>query len=510
MSADGHAAAGKDGEPAGSGADPARGVEQPEAVFAGGEAGEALAGGVVGGDEQLLAVQHRGIGRARVVAVVEVEALQVGDDGALDGGVRHAVEVVVGEVRHAGTAAEELDEGEPVHGAGQLPGAPFVDPQHRGQVSDSGVVDVEGVGKQLADASVAAGSVDRARVAGRERALFIGKERGIPAGHGNTHLPQPQQVVPAPAAVVEERALSTDDVVLDRKRHRPRQRVPADRRSVRSCRTHGTSPASAYLRFAGCAVLSDAALQERNVERCPVPSQRSVTAALPIVSTARYRLSAAGSTIRGRAGRRRRSSANMPKGRARGVRPPAVQIRVSVSSVLPSTGSPTPPLVRRSAISTRTGSRQARRSFPAARLGCQDPTEPGYDEHSLESPVPLGGVGCDSDRPFRSASRRRGSTRSSPRPPRPARVASGGALRTRWRARGRGRPEGRGGRWTLMTDGKPRSRQLPAAPSSKNSQNGCARSGQVGPSLSPNHCRSGCDDSMPSQDHLLGWWALCS
>ena len=103
-------------------------------------------------------------------------------------------------------------------------------------------------------------------------ALFIGKERGIPAGHGNTHLPQPQQVVPAPAAVVEERALSTDDVVLDRKRHRPRQRVPADRRSVRSCRTHGTSPASAYLRFAGCAVLSDAALQERNVERCRLRS----------------------------------------------------------------------------------------------------------------------------------------------------------------------------------------------------------------------------------------------
>ena len=509
MAADGHAVAREDGEPAGPGADFARGVEQAEAVFAGGEAGEAVAAGVVGGDEPLFAVQHRGVGRARVVATAEVKPLQVGDDGAAQRRVRHAVEVVVGEIRHAGLPAKELHERQPVHRARQLPGASFIDAQHRGQVPDGGVVDVEGVGQQLADAGVATGAVHRLRVAGREQqrvgggaarlvraeegadvvaqrfgqgaetgalreggegevheqvgsplvayavpavgaggaseqrerasdaaeglaqprrrrklfrdgkpaalgderderfeqlaavgeqgaalvvvegasatgdaaggerlrlglvaehvedarrggdgrsaeheldprsklllreellegapaghdavalevdggvrrlpvepgrhdehlagqrpgggeddqaivrvfdhvdhvaeihhvgggALFVGKEGRVPARHGDPHLLQPQQVVPAPAAVVEERATGLDDAVLQRQRHRPRQRVPANGRSVSPHRAHGTIPVRSPRREGGGAAPSrgrcDCALDRRMGDQSP-------------------------------------------------------------------------------------------------------------------------------------------------------------------------------------------------------------------------------------------------
>ena len=88
-------------------------------------------------------------------------------------------------MRHAGPAAGELDEGQPVDGAGELAGAAFVDPQHRGQMGDGGVVDVEGVGQQLADRRTAARAVRGVLVAGREQqrvgggaARLVGPEEG--------------------------------------------------------------------------------------------------------------------------------------------------------------------------------------------------------------------------------------------------------------------------------------------------------------------------------------------
>ena len=70
------------------------------------------------------------------------------------------------------------------------------------------------------------------------RSFLVRKEGRVPAGHGNAHLLQPQEVVSAAAAVVEERALGMDEVVVERKGDGPRQRSAADRGSVCPCRTH--------------------------------------------------------------------------------------------------------------------------------------------------------------------------------------------------------------------------------------------------------------------------------
>ena len=136
VAAEGHAVCEQGCVPAVAGADAAGRVEQAQTVLVCGQASEAAPGRVVGGDEELLAMEHGWVRGAGVVAVVEVEPLQIRDDGALEGGMRHAFEVLVGEVRDAGLAAGQLDEGEPLHGAGELAAAPFVDAQHRGKVLD--------------------------------------------------------------------------------------------------------------------------------------------------------------------------------------------------------------------------------------------------------------------------------------------------------------------------------------------------------------------------------------
>ena len=179
VTANGDAVVGEGSRPAVAGADGRVGVEQAEALLACGKAAKGGAPGMVIGHEALLPVEHRGVGGTRVVAEVKPEVLEVGDDAALQGGVGHAVEVVVDEVRHAGPAAGELDEGQPVDGAGELAGAALVDPQHRGKLGDGGVVDVEGVGQQLADRRTAARAVHRVLVAGREQQRVGGGTAGL-------------------------------------------------------------------------------------------------------------------------------------------------------------------------------------------------------------------------------------------------------------------------------------------------------------------------------------------
>ena len=51
------------------------------------------------------------------------------------------------------------------------------------------------------------------------RTLFVGKERRIPAGHGNPRPVQPQQIVPTTAAVVEEGAVLANEPVVDGEPH---------------------------------------------------------------------------------------------------------------------------------------------------------------------------------------------------------------------------------------------------------------------------------------------------
>ena len=68
-----------------------------------------------------------GILGARVVAEVEVEPLQIGDDSGPERRMGDAVEVLVGEIRHARAPAKELDERQTVDGAGELAAAAFVD-----------------------------------------------------------------------------------------------------------------------------------------------------------------------------------------------------------------------------------------------------------------------------------------------------------------------------------------------------------------------------------------------
>ena len=83
--------------------------------------------------------------------------------------MRHPVEVLVGQVRHARAAAEERADCEPFDGSREPATAPFVDARPRQQVFDGRVVDVEGVGQQLADGGGAAGSIHGILIAGGEQ-----------------------------------------------------------------------------------------------------------------------------------------------------------------------------------------------------------------------------------------------------------------------------------------------------------------------------------------------------
>lgn len=123
---------------------------------------------VVFRDEELLAVQNRRIRRACVVAEMEVEPFEIGNDRTPECRMGYPVEVLVGQVRHASASAEELDEREPFDGTRELPPAPLVNAQHRRKVFDGSAVDVERVGQELADAGVAAGSIHGILVPGRE------------------------------------------------------------------------------------------------------------------------------------------------------------------------------------------------------------------------------------------------------------------------------------------------------------------------------------------------------
>ena len=97
--------------------------------------------------------------------------------------MRHPVEVLVGQVRHTRASAEKLDDREPFDGTRELATAPFVDAQHRRKVFSGGVVDVEGVGQQLADAGGAAGSIHGILVAG-------GKQEGVSLGASGLVRPE--------------------------------------------------------------------------------------------------------------------------------------------------------------------------------------------------------------------------------------------------------------------------------------------------------------------------------
>ena len=83
--------------------------------------------------------------------------------------MRDPVEVLVDEVRHAGTATEQLDEREPVDGTGQLAATSLVDAQHGWQARDRRLVNVKRVRQQLADAGSTARSIHGVLVAGREQ-----------------------------------------------------------------------------------------------------------------------------------------------------------------------------------------------------------------------------------------------------------------------------------------------------------------------------------------------------
>ena len=205
---------GEHGQPAVAGADSARRREQAQAFLARRQAGEALAGRVVVGDEQLLAVQHGRILGARVVAEVEVEPLQIRDDRAPQRRMRDAVEVIVGEIRHARAPAKELDERKPLDRAGELAAAAFVDAQHRRQVLDGGVMDVESVGQQLADAGIAARPVHGVLIAGGEQeGVCLGAAGPVRAEEGADIVSQFVRQRAEPGALRECREGQVDEDV---------------------------------------------------------------------------------------------------------------------------------------------------------------------------------------------------------------------------------------------------------------------------------------------------------
>ena len=111
--------------PAVRGADRTPRVEQPRRLLA------EMSGG--------RSAPAQGSSRRRT-AEVEVEPLQT-RDGRAQCRVSHAVEVLVGEVRHAGASPEELDEHQSVDGSASLPAAAFVDAEQRRQVFDRRVAD---------------------------------------------------------------------------------------------------------------------------------------------------------------------------------------------------------------------------------------------------------------------------------------------------------------------------------------------------------------------------------
>ena len=70
------------------------------------------------------------------------------------------------------------------------------------------------------------------------RALFVGEERRVPAGHRDTHPVQPQQIVATTAVVVKERSFLVDEAVVECKCHRAGERGPPDGCAIGSRGAH--------------------------------------------------------------------------------------------------------------------------------------------------------------------------------------------------------------------------------------------------------------------------------
>ena len=68
--------------------------------------------------------------------------------------------------------------------------------------------------------------------------VFVGEERGVPAGHGYSHLVEPLQVTAAAASVVEERGFRGEQAVFEREGDGAGQGPPLDGGLVGGGSTH--------------------------------------------------------------------------------------------------------------------------------------------------------------------------------------------------------------------------------------------------------------------------------